>query len=481
MSPPWRGLSDPSNEFHAANRCVECMDMTLDELASFVCIASGAGFTQASRRLNRSQPAISRRIHQLERNLDSPLFERVGRRVKLTDAGRALLPHAEAALAAVRDGEQAVRATTGKRTASLALKLAVGGTLADLHIVAALRSFRARHVGASIELRTANSRDASDLVRRGEADLGLRYQADSDPKLESIPLGGEREFVVVPVDHRIRAKRVRDLRVFESDALLGFPAEPRHPEASLERRLVAAGIASPRVMAVDSLTAQKRLVEAGLGIALLPRSSFSEELRGGRLRIVEVTNLKAETPVALVRRRGGYRSPLADAFLAHLERGARRSLAGRPHARPRAAVRKPSRKSARGTSREPPARETRRSTRSSSRGAGRCLPTWRDRKKSRAPSATPMSRSKTQSPRTRSSAAIAAPRSRSRRSPTTTKSRSTNIRAVRPRDQALGSLSRRSESLGAAASRFESVGTSTGHGIASSGSFHAIASSLCGR
>ncbi len=332
------------------------MDMTLDELASFVCIASGAGFTEASRRLNRSQPAISRRIYQLERSLAAPLFERVGRRVKLTDAGRALLPHAEAALAAVRDGEQAVRATADERTAPLALKLAVVGTLADVHIVAALRSFRIRHAEASIELRTANSRDVSDLVRRGEADLGLRYQGDPDPKLESIPLGSERVFVVVPADHRIRAKRVRDLGVFESDAWLGFPADPRHPEASLERRLVAAGIASPRVMAVDSLTAQKRLVEAGLGIAFLPRSSFSAELRGGSLRIVEVANLRTDTPVVLVRRRGGYRSPLADAFLAHLERGARRSLAGRREARPRAAARKPSRKAARGSPREPPAR-----------------------------------------------------------------------------------------------------------------------------
>jgi len=323
------------------------MEMTLDELASFVCIAGGTGFTQASRRLGRSQPAISRRIHQLERGLAAPLFARVGRKVELIDAGRALLPHAEAALAAARDGEQAVRAASGKGAAPLALKLAVVGTLADAHIAGTLRSFRARHPGASIELRTANSRDVSDLVRRGEADLGLRYEGDSDPKLESIPLGGERVFIVVPADHPVHAKRVRDLRVFERDAWLGFPVDPRHPEAALERRLVAAGIATPRVMAVDSLTAQKRLVEAGLGIAFLPRSSFGEELRGGSLRIVEVANLKTETPVALVRRRRAYRSPLADAFVAHLERSMRRALAGAGTARPRT-VRKSSAKARRG-------------------------------------------------------------------------------------------------------------------------------------
>ena len=286
--------------------------MTLDELESFVCIAGGAGVTEASRRLHRSQPAISRRIRQLERSLGTSLFERFGRGVRLTDAGRALLPHAESALAALRDGERAVRELGTKASQPLALRLALVGTLADAHIVDALRRFRARFAGASVELRTANSNEVSDLVRRGEAHLGLRYFADPDPKLESIPLGSEEVHVVVPASHRIRAKRVSDLRAFEGDTWLGFPADRRQPEASLERRLIAAGIANPRITPVDSLTAQKRLVEAGLGIALLPRSSFREELRLGRLRTVAVRGLDADQPVVAVRRRGGHHSALAD-------------------------------------------------------------------------------------------------------------------------------------------------------------------------
>jgi len=63
--------------------------MTVDELETFVCIAEVGGFTEASRRLHRSQPAVSRRIHELERGLGAALFERAGRRVVLTDAARA--------------------------------------------------------------------------------------------------------------------------------------------------------------------------------------------------------------------------------------------------------------------------------------------------------------------------------------------------------------------------------------------------------
>ncbi len=317
--------------------------MTLDELESFVCIAGGAGVTEASRRLHRSQPAISRRIRQLEQGLGSPLFERFGRGVRLTDAGRALLPHAEAALAALRDGERAVRELGTQASEPLVLELALVGTLADTQIVDALRSFRARFAGATVKLRTANSLEVSDLVRRGEAHLGLRYFADPDPKLESIELGSEEVGVVVPAAHRVRAKRVKNLRAFDGDAWLGFPADRRHPEASLERRLIAAGVANPRITPVDSLTAQKRLVEAGLGIALLPRSSFREELRSGRLRTVAVTNLNSAQPVVAVRRRGGHHSALAVALLeslalgaSELSRGKRATVSSaKPSAKPR--------------------------------------------------------------------------------------------------------------------------------------------------
>src|SRR5690242_10672734 len=115
--------------------------MTLDELETFVCIVESGGFTEASRRLDRSQPAISRRIRELENSLSAVLFERTGRRMVLTDAGRAMLPHAQAALAAVRDTGRAVR---DQVPGPLELTVAIVGTLADSHIVDCLRAFTAR-------------------------------------------------------------------------------------------------------------------------------------------------------------------------------------------------------------------------------------------------------------------------------------------------------------------------------------------------
>jgi DNA-binding transcriptional LysR family regulator len=287
--------------------------MTLDEIEAFVRIAEVGGFTEASRRLGRSQPAISRRIHELEQTLHAVLFERVGRRVMLTDAGRALLPHAEAALAAIRDGERAVRDRPGQSGEALPFRLAIVGTLADSHIVDALREFTSKSE-VPVDLRTATSREVSALVRSGEADLGLRYHPDPDPRLESVPLGEEKLYIVVPATHRVTDAELPDLRPLQDEKWLGFPAERGRPDSFrtlLERQLTG----SPSITTVDSLTAQKRLVEAGLGIALMPISSIREELRIGSLRTIDVPSINARIPVVAVRRTAGYRSQAATDFL----------------------------------------------------------------------------------------------------------------------------------------------------------------------
>ncbi|MDD9914871.1 MAG: LysR family transcriptional regulator, partial [Rhodospirillaceae bacterium] len=161
--------------------------MTLDELKAFVTVADAGGFTKASALLHRSQPAISRRIDMLEKTLGTALFERQGRATRLTNAGKTLLPHAEAALAAVADGHRAVQENIAAVEARLTL--AVVGTIADSYLVDILRRFQSENRPVHVDLQTANSREVSDLVRRGDWDRGLRYCPDEDGELESFAVG----------------------------------------------------------------------------------------------------------------------------------------------------------------------------------------------------------------------------------------------------------------------------------------------------
>src|SRR5215467_2566319 len=105
------------------------MAMELDQAETFVAIVRRGGFTRAAASLHLSQPAVSRRLDLLERELGRPLFDRTRGGARLTEAGRAFLPHAEALLASMRDGLEAVRGL--ERADHGAVTLAMVGTLAN--------------------------------------------------------------------------------------------------------------------------------------------------------------------------------------------------------------------------------------------------------------------------------------------------------------------------------------------------------------
>jgi DNA-binding transcriptional LysR family regulator len=283
--------------------------MQLDQVEAFVAIVRRGGFTRASTTLHLSQPAISRRIQLLEQELGAPLFERIPGGVLPTEAGRAFLPHAEALLASMHDGIEAVGALRGSVRG--AVTLALVGTLASTALTARLRAFREAHPGIDLRLATALSAEVSALVRRGDATLGLRYEADPHPELSSTPVYDEPLLPVCAAQHPLAARRSVEPRALAGERWLAFPRRGSAPEpysAVLDHRLAAAGIGGAEIVPIDSLTAQKRMVEAGFGVALLPASAVDEELRSGALSELPVPALRATLPVVLIRRRRAFES-----------------------------------------------------------------------------------------------------------------------------------------------------------------------------
>ena len=185
-----------------------------------------------------------------------------------------------------------------------------------------LRRFREARPGIDLRLRTALSREVSELVRRGEATLGLRYDADSHPDLVSARIHDEPMVAVCSARHPLaRAQRV-GVKALAGERWIAFPSRlGRAPEAyssALEQALAAGRLGGAEVIPIDSLTAQKRMVEAGFGLALLPESSVDEELRAGTLRALRIPALRVTIPVVLIHRRRAYLSGAARALMAIL-------------------------------------------------------------------------------------------------------------------------------------------------------------------
>ncbi|HKO73556.1 MAG TPA: LysR family transcriptional regulator [Bradyrhizobium sp.] len=290
--------------------------MDINQIRTFVTIAEARSFSGAGTTLHRSQPAISRRIELLEQEVGIALFERLRGGVALTDAGAALLPYAASVLAAMKDGLTAVQAV---RTGDAGqISLALVGTLASDALTKVLRKFQRKHSAVRLDIQTATSQEVEELVLRGEATLGLRYTGSQNSDLVSQVVWEDRLLLVARPDHPLADGRNHRPIELTGERWVAFTSR-RSPEAFvkfLERKLLMAGLDQPEIVPIDGLTAQKRLVEAGFGIALLAESNIREELRAGSLRIIEVPALRATIPVALVHRRKAYLGEAARYLLA---------------------------------------------------------------------------------------------------------------------------------------------------------------------
>jgi DNA-binding transcriptional LysR family regulator len=262
--------------------------MNLNDLQAFVAVADCASFSRAAERLHLTQPAVSKRIQALENTLQCRLFDRVGKRIYLTDAGRMLQPRAEALLRGMQDTQRELKDLNRQVAGELALATShhVG-----LHRLApALRAFTRRFPDVHLDIRFEDSEDAHDLVRRAEAEIAVvTLNPNGDPELQAHVLWDDPLVFVVSEDHEL-GRRQTDRKAGRQPARLPIALEelashkPVLPGLStFTGRIVVeafadAGLAVRPTLATNYLETIAMLVGIGLGWSVLPRSMVNPPL-----------------------------------------------------------------------------------------------------------------------------------------------------------------------------------------------------------
>ncbi|MFF2569331.1 LysR family transcriptional regulator [Streptomyces sp. NPDC058084] len=292
--------------------------MELRQLRYFVTVVDEGGFTRAAARLHLAQPGLSAQIRQLERELGQPLLDRSHRSVTLTEAGRAVLPYARAALAAADAVRQTVDAYTGLLRGRVSLGLVSGATGHAFDIAAFLADFHDAHPALEIALTEDSSERMQSALLAGELDLALLGPTDEVPPpgltfrtVLDVPLAA----AVAPGDPLLgRADRATvPLAELRDRPLICLP-RGTGVRAALERACAQAGF-RPRVAfeaTVPAVLAQ--LAARGLGVAVLPAGEDGSA-PDGPLRTLTLVDPGARARVALAWRATGPASPAARALL----------------------------------------------------------------------------------------------------------------------------------------------------------------------
>lgn len=284
------------------------MVVELRQLRYFVAVAELRHFTRAASELSVAQPSVSNSIRKLERELGSPLFHRVRGRVALTQAGEALLPWAKRALDDVAGARSQVRELAGLARG----RLAVGATpsLTTVLLPEVLARFHAEHPGIDLVLHEAGSRDLLQRLAQGEVEVALVILPVSQDSFATVPLRREELVLAVPRDHRFARRRriaVGDLR----DVPLVMFREGYDLRAVTIAACQHAGFEPSFALEGGEMDGVLRMVAAGLGVAVVPRSVVEP---GGALVAVRLSEPTLEREIGLAHRRDWTLSPAAERF-----------------------------------------------------------------------------------------------------------------------------------------------------------------------
>ena len=253
--------------------------MELRELESFLVAARIGSFRGAARASFVSQPSLSARIKSLESELRTPLFHRMGRGVRLTEAGEAFLPYAERVLEFLDKGREAVRQTLDEQQGTITIGSA--RTIGTYMLPPTLDRFQRLHPQVSARIRTGRSTDVLAMIIDGVVDVGLS-RGLVHPDVHSIYLYDEEIVLVTYPEHPFaEAGHARIAEVARQPLILYDPSSTYF--LLINQACREAGIVPKIETTLDSIEATKRMVALGLGISFLPRSAIRSEVEMGRL------------------------------------------------------------------------------------------------------------------------------------------------------------------------------------------------------
>jgi len=257
--------------------------MTLEQLRIFVAVAEREHVTRAAHALNLTQSAVSAAVSALEARYATQLFNRIGRRIELTQAGWQFLPEARGVLARAAAAETALTDLAGLKQGTLAI--AASQTVANYWLPPLMQRFRAAHPGIALSLKINNTENVAAMVHDGSADFGFVEGEVNNPALSIVPVGDD-ELVLVTSPEQAPARR----RPITADELAKmrwvFRERGSGTRAIFEGALTKLGIAVAALdiaLELPSNESVRTAVENGAGAAALSRLAVLEALETGTL------------------------------------------------------------------------------------------------------------------------------------------------------------------------------------------------------
>ena len=285
--------------------------MNLNHLAIFHAVAQTGSMTLGAERLDISQPAVSKQVQELERVLRVRLFDRIGRRVRLSQAGEILADYARRLFALAQEAEQAMVEVRGVERGRLAIGAST--TIGTYLLPGVTAEFWRRYPNVELLVRIENTEQVHRRLVEHELDIGLTEGFVEEEELEAEVFHQDELVLIASASHRLVGKPRVSLSAVQAEPFI--LREPGSGTRAVEERaLTRLKMPVRMVMALGNTEAIKRVVAEGVGLAILSRLAVRDECDARTVAVLPVAGLCMKRPLYLVRRKGRRDGPALQAF-----------------------------------------------------------------------------------------------------------------------------------------------------------------------
>lgn len=288
------------------------LNMDVRSLEVFLSVAKHLNFTRAGAEINLSQPSVSVRIRQLESELGVKLFEQLGKKVGLTEAGSLLIPHAHRVISAIQDASHAIDELQGLERGSL--RIGASTTPGMYLIPKTIAKFKARYPRIEIQLGIKDTRQVEEGVARNEFDFGFVGGHLAGDEVEAQAWLTDQLVLVVAPGHALARKKsvkLEDLR--KEKFILREPGSATR--ATIIRHLQQLNLSVQPLIELENPESVKKVVQSGLGIAFISMFAVETELKAKSLVALAVRGIDIRRELKIVHRRDKHLSRAARTFI----------------------------------------------------------------------------------------------------------------------------------------------------------------------
>lgn len=277
--------------------------MTIRHLRIFAAVCEAGSVTKAAERLYMSQPAVSLAIKELEENYGVRLFERMPRKIRITDDGQRVLEYAIHIVELFGDMERAVKNPDMAGEIRVGSSLTIGARLMPGYV----KELSAKYPGIRVRVRVDNSDTIVNMVREGKLDMGLIEGTTNDDVLTCISFMADRLIAICPREHKFAAMQEVVLEEFLSQPLLLRERGSGTRELFQSAVTLKGGQVDPEWESI-STTAILRAVEMCCGVSVLPEKLAADSIIAGRICPVKLKDVQLSRHFNIIYHRKKYLS-----------------------------------------------------------------------------------------------------------------------------------------------------------------------------